>query len=233
MNKIVLPLLFLLWNAFPLLAQDELQPTEEDALLECIVTDPDKIPEEDAQIIVESEDGTIKRNGKTNIDGIYKVLVPEGKKYHVKVKKFGKYLDYDVDIPNHPGAAEFVQPLIIVTVNKFIREYTLKHVNFDTNKWDIRDDAMHTLNKLYHGFNKNPKLKVEIAGHTDDIGDAQANLRLSQKRADAIREYLIARGVSTDRVLAKGYGEIKPHAENKTAEGRSLNRRTEVKVIEE
>jgi outer membrane protein OmpA-like peptidoglycan-associated protein len=233
MNKIILPLLFLLCASFSLFGQEDMQPTEEEAVLECVVTDPDKVPEEDAQIMVESEDKTIVKNGKTNIDGIYKALVPEGKKYNIKVKKFGKFLDYSVDIPNHPGAAEFVQPLIIVTVKEYIREYTLKHVNFDTNKWDIRQDAHHTLNKLYHGFNKNPKLIVEIAGHTDDIGDAKANLRLSQKRADAIRAYLIERGVSPDRVLAKGYGEIKPHADNKTEEGRALNRRTEVKVIAE
>jgi outer membrane protein OmpA-like peptidoglycan-associated protein len=104
---------------------------------------------------------------------------------------------------------------------------------FDVNKWDIKTEDYPTLNKLYQSFIKNPKLVVEIGGHTDNIGEEGANHRLSQRRADAIKAYLVKKGIDENRILAKGYGEKEPLASNDTEAGRAKNRRTEVKIIEE
>ena len=73
--------------------------------------------------------------------------------------------------------------------------------------------------------------KIEIAGHTDNVGNDADNLKLSQQRADAIRQYLIKKGIQPPRVIAKGYGASQPVADNSTDEGRRRNRRTEVKIL--
>ncbi len=74
---------------------------------------------------------------------------------------------------------------------------------------------------------------IEIAGYTDNVGTDEANLKLSQERADAIRDYLMKRGVSHLKIIAKGYGEADPVATNETPEGRKLNRRTEIHILKQ
>ena len=72
-----------------------------------------------------------------------------------------------------------------------------------------------------------PEVRVEVAGYTDDVGKEDYNLGLSQRRADSVKQYLVNAGISTDRVLARGYGESNPVASNSTASGRAENRRIE------
>lgn len=76
-------------------------------------------------------------------------------------------------------------------------------------------------------------LKIELGGHTDSDGDEESNLKLSQRRVETVRNYLIKKGVPVNRLTAVGYGENQPVADNSTEEGKRLNRRTEVRVIEE
>ena len=233
MNKVMLLFLFLVAFSLEGFCQ-ELQPTETDAILECIVTDPGKIPEEGATVIVESSDKSFSKQGTTDIDGKFKLLAPEGQKYNINVKKFGRDFYFNnIELPKVDGAAEFVQTLQIQVVKSYVRGYMLDHLHFDVNKWDIKPDTKPTLDRLYQSFVKSKTLVVEIAGHTDNSGSEEDNLRLSQRRADAIKDYLVKKGVAENRILAKGYGESNPHSSNDTPEGKAKNRRTEVKVIEE
>jgi outer membrane protein OmpA-like peptidoglycan-associated protein len=80
-------------------------------------------------------------------------------------------------------------------------------------------------------LNENPTLKIEISGHTDSIGKAPDNLKLSQSRAKAVVDYLVSKKIAATRLTSKGFGSTKPVAPNKTEEGRAMNRRTEMKVI--
>jgi outer membrane protein OmpA-like peptidoglycan-associated protein len=80
-------------------------------------------------------------------------------------------------------------------------------------------------------LNKNPSLKIEISGHTDDVGNEQLNLKLSQTRAEAVKSYLVEKGIVAGRLTAKGYGKSKPIAPNTSDETRKLNRRTEFTVL--
>jgi len=89
------------------------------------------------------------------------------------------------------------------------------------------------LNDLVEVMKLKPAMVIEIGGHTDNTGSKEINLKLSQGRADAVRNYLIQKGIPATRVTAKGYGDTQPVADNSTDEGRTKNRRTEVTVIKE
>ena len=76
-------------------------------------------------------------------------------------------------------------------------------------------------------------MEIEIAGHTDNVGTIESNIKLSKERANSVRNYLIKKGISAKRVIAKGYGETQAVADNLTPQGRKKNRRTEVRIIKE
>ena len=130
--------------------------------------------------------------------------------------------------PNEPGVppdgCAKKYKLVVVTEAKIELKQT---VFFDAGRATIRRVSFALLGDVAQALKDNPKLKVEIQGHTDSQGADAVNLKLSQKRAEAVRVFLIKRGVTSDRLLARGYGETVPIADNRTADGRSQNRRVE------
>lgn len=108
---------------------------------------------------------------------------------------------------------------------------TLNNIFYATNQYQLQETSMAELEKLFTFLQQNPSVKVEISGHTDNVGSAGYNLNLSQKRAEAVYEYLVQKGISQDRIIARGYGFEKPVASNETEEGRAQNRRTELKIL--
>jgi OOP family OmpA-OmpF porin len=209
------------------------KPKESEAIFVCLVTDLDKIPEENATVILKSEDKTISKQGVTDLDGRFVVIVPKGKKYNVTVKKFSYDFKFVSKVPNVKGSLEFVQNYVINMFLDFKRSYCLNNIFFDPGKFDIKQECTPAIDSLVTIFKTNERFRAEIAGFTDDVGNDGENVRLSQRRADAIRNYLIKKGVPSNRVLAKGYGEKFPLASNGSEVGRASNRRTEVKVIQE
>jgi outer membrane protein OmpA-like peptidoglycan-associated protein len=204
---------------------------ETEALLVGFVTDLNKIPEKNIVFKIKSEDKTYTKQGLTDVDGKFTLIVPKGKKYNIKVTKMGMDYDFVSTVPNVKGPLQIVQNYVMTFIMDFRRTYKLEHIYFDPNKWDLKEDAKPSLDSLANTFITNPIFVAEIAGHTDNVGNDAENVRLSQRRADAIREYLISKGVDPNRIFAKGYGKNNPIAENDTPEGRSKNRRTEVKVV--
>ncbi len=110
--------------------------------------------------------------------------------------------------------------------------WVLTGVNFDTAKWDIKSRYYSILDNVVAILQKNPSLKLEIEGHTDNRGAAAYNQKLSENRAKAVMDYLIARGIEPSRLAAKGYGFSKPAATNATAAGRAQNRRVELRPLQ-
>ncbi|HYM21104.1 MAG TPA: OmpA family protein [Candidatus Kapabacteria bacterium] len=106
----------------------------------------------------------------------------------------------------------------------------LNNIFFDFNKATLRKESIPELKNLVRFLAENPKIKIEISGHTDSIGTAEYNQTLSQERANAVREYLIGHGVKAKHVSAKGYGATRPIAPNDTEENRQRNRRTEFHI---
>ena len=107
---------------------------------------------------------------------------------------------------------------------------TLTNIFFDLGKATLRMESNAELDRLVKLMNDAPKLKIEIAGHTDNTGSAIMNENLSQQRANAVVAYLVSKGINLARLTAKGYGSKKPVATNETEAGRQQNRRTEFKI---
>jgi len=109
---------------------------------------------------------------------------------------------------------------------------TLRNVFFETAKWDLKEESTVELDKLVMLMGENPKMRVLLEGHTDDVGSDAANQKLSENRAKSVYDYLVKNGVDAARLQYKGYGESKPIADNTTEEGRAQNRRTVFTVVE-
>ncbi len=108
----------------------------------------------------------------------------------------------------------------------------LKNIFFDTDSFTLLPASVAELNRVVSFLEENPSLVVEIGGHTDHTGSASHNQELSQLRADEVLRYLNAKGIDADRLKSAGYGDREPISSNESEEGRALNRRTELKIIE-
>ena len=109
----------------------------------------------------------------------------------------------------------------------------IKGINFASGKATIRSDSYTVLKKAIRVMNKYPDLRIEISGHTDSVGSRDSNLDLSQRRADAVKKYLVDSGIDGSRIETKGLGPDQPIADNETKAGRAENRRIEFKLIDE
>jgi outer membrane protein OmpA-like peptidoglycan-associated protein len=160
---------------------------------------------------------------------MYRLILPFPTEYHnsdfsdVNMTESYTSPSKDPNNPKYPKAKN----------GEYKRSFILNNINFATGKWDLKPSSYESLNELLKMLTDNPKMKIEIAGHTDDVGKDDANMTLSQKRAESIVNYLVEHGINEDRLIGIGYGETIPIATNDTPEGRQKNRRSEVRVIEE
>jgi OmpA-OmpF porin, OOP family len=214
--------------SFLLLNAQTLQPTETDALLTVIVVDKSQKPLEGETVTFIGKDKKVY-SGVTGAEGKFDLLVPEGDDYNVQYKAFSENKDYNhLKIPSMEGTVTFEYKLIINPP----KVYSLDNVFFDTGKSTLKQESSKELNELAEYMLLKKGLKIEIAGHTDNIGNKDANQKLSEDRANSVRNFLIKKGVDASRVSAKGYGDTQPIADNGTDEGRQKNRRTEVRSLD-
>jgi OOP family OmpA-OmpF porin len=108
----------------------------------------------------------------------------------------------------------------------------LNNIFFDLNKFELQEKSMTDLDKVVRFLNDNPKIRIEIGGHTDNAGTPAYNLQLSQKRVQSVAAYLTGHGISAARLVQKGYGESKPLKPNDTEENKQVNRRIEFRIIQ-
>ena len=118
----------------------------------------------------------------------------------------------------------------IQVVRPAVKTYTFEDVHFDFDRYTLRPEATRVLDEAVAAFKSDPTLKVEIEGHTCNIGTAEYNLALGDRRATAVKEYLISRGVPADRLHTISYGEERPKYDNAREETRRLNRRAALVV---
>jgi len=109
---------------------------------------------------------------------------------------------------------------------------TLKNVFFQTGKYTLLEVSIVELDKVVEMMQRHPSMRIELGGHTDNVGRAEANQTLSEQRAKAVYDYLVKKGVAAGRLSYKGYGQSQPVADNDTPEGRRQNRRTVFTILE-
>lgn len=136
--------------------------------------------------------------------------------------------DVDDQCPNTPGQPNAARPgcpsLVVVTA-KEIR--ITQQIQFEFNRATIRAVSFPTLDAVYDVLSANPKITIEVQGHTDNVGSATYNQKLSQQRADSVRAYLVKRGIAESRLVSKGYGMTQPLVPNDTEAHKALNRRVQ------
>lgn len=140
-------------------------------------------------------------------------------------------IDSEDECPNTPGTvANKGCPEIEETVKEILKT-AFDNLEFETGKDIIKEVSKPSLNELAEVLVKRPEWKLQISGHTDNVGNAQSNMILSKKRAEAVRNYLVSRGVDENRFNVLYFGQTQPIADNTTPEGRQKNRRVEMTVI--
>lgn len=158
--------------------------------------------------------------------GDFLAVMPIGSAYALNVSAKG-YLFYSdfFELKDH-NATKPVELIVYLEKIKLGSNLTLKNIFFDTNKAALLASSITELDILLALLNDNPKMKIEIQGHTDYLGNDVQNMALSEARAKSVYNYLIENGIEAERLRFKGYGKNKPVATNSTPEGRQKNRRT-------
>ncbi|MBP8959009.1 MAG: PD40 domain-containing protein [Bacteroidales bacterium] len=181
--------------------------------------------------LVNLKNGIVLSSGTTGIDGNFLLCLPAGANYGLNVNKPG-YMFYsdnfmleEIHTVSHPYIKH-----VILTPIKTGESILLSNVFFDFDSWELKPESIIELKKLYKLLIDNPLITVEIVGYTDSIGTKEYNQTLSEKRAKSVVDFLESMGIMKERLSYRGYGASLPVADNLTAEGRSLNRRTEVRI---
>lgn len=163
--------------------------------------------------------------------GSYMVALPSGKNYGLVVKA-KNYLFYseNIDIRNHTEYQEIYKDIELNRIEVGAR-VVLNNIFFEIGNAELSPTSITELKRVATLLSDQPRLRIEISGHTDNTGSAEFNKMLSESRAKAVVDYLIGAGIETERLTYVGYGFDQPVASNATAEGRAANRRTEFKVL--
>lgn len=167
---------------------------------------------------------------QTDEEGNYLVTLPAGKDYAFNVNRKG-YLFYsdNFSLADNPTDSSFTADIPLQPIEPGA-SIVLKNIFFDVNKFQLKPESMPEIDKVVSLMNDNPKLVIQISGHTDNVGKETDNLALSLNRAKSVTAYLLSKGIDTKRIISKGFGATKPVASNDTETGRSLNRRTELSI---
>lgn len=177
------------------------------------------------------DENTSQGIGKSSVnDGSFKVVLPYGSNFSVNASLKGYYAEtVNLDL-RETGEFAVVQRDLLLRPIKAESVIRLNNVFFETNKWDLLPASRTELDGLVTILNANPGMRIEIRGHTDNVGSDEANQVLSANRAKSVVDYLIQKGIESNRLQSNGYGERVPVADNETPEGRQLNRRVEFRV---
>lgn len=168
---------------------------------------------------------------QTDEDGNYLVTLPTGKDYAFNVNRKGYLFFSDHFSLTTQDTASYFERDIALQPLENKASLVLKNIFFDVNRYDLKPASEVELDKLVALLRENPTIKIQINGHTDNTGSPADNLTLSQRRAEAVVNYLTSKGIAANRLSSKGWGETRPVAPNTTEEGKAANRRTEMEIV--
>ena len=163
--------------------------------------------------------------------GAYSIVLPAGDRFGFSSEKVG-YLPVfsDLDLRGLEAYEEVRKDLEMTPIEAGA-SVVLNNIYFDTGKYKLRRESSNELDKLEEILKANPKMQVEISGHTDDVGSDSDNMSLSKNRARAVTDYLVGKGLDASRFKPVGYGETRPAFTNDSANNRQKNRRVEFKIL--
>jgi outer membrane protein OmpA-like peptidoglycan-associated protein len=206
------------------------QADENNALLKGIVTDYSGKAMVNEKVSFYAQKAKTVKHVNSDAQGKFKILLPEGDTYSVKLMSFDKDVVFsEIPVPAEDGILEFDYQIKY----ELPKTYVLENVYFDTGKATLKSSSFKSLNNLVTVLKAKKGMEIEIGGHTDNVGSQESNMVLSQKRADAVKKYLVSKGIAASRLSTKGYGDTQPIEYNDTPEGRQKNRRTQVTVLKE
>lgn len=198
-----------------------------------IVNMNNKAPLNNELIIFRSKKNNNEYQAISDTFGTFSTRLPASDKYDIYVMGFQDSSSYNVlEIPALAANGYFKNPFTVNIEFEPAKTFVLENVEFDFGKANLRPVSYNALDDLVEYLKRKSTERIEIGGYTDNIGSDEKNLVLSLERAKAIVFYLVSKGISNDRLVAKGYGAEDPIEDNSTGEGRQKNRRTEVKILE-
>ncbi len=167
-----------------------------------------------------------------SVSGEYLIVLTQGAEYALYVNKKG-YLFQSQNF-NYSEIKNFDPITQDIFLEKLHRGSVavLNNIFFDTDKYELKEKSKTELQRIIQFLNENPLVRIEVSGHTDNVGTPSYNKQLSEKRAQAVYTYLIQNNINANRLMAKGYGQDSPIAPNDTDENRQLNRRIQFKLIQ-
>lgn len=214
----------------------KIKPTATETALKFTLVDKDKGPIKGIVSCLTGPDGKKYYTEESDAEGYAEVLVPAGQTYDLVYLSLGRReIAAKVPVENEPNQTikltlrykRLEDPEGKTTTRTLTPRFVLKGVEFDTAKATIRKESYPRLDSVVEYMAHKPDSRIEISGHTDNVGKPAANKALSKSRAEACRDYLVSKGIDAARIQAVGYGDEKPIASNSTEEGRQQNRRIE------
>ena len=184
-------------------------------------------------VIFRSKLNNREYQGLSDEKGKFSLRLPAGDKYEIFILGFNDSTSYNVlDIPALKKDNQFYKNPFTVNIQfEAPRSFVLDNCTFESGKATLKEEAYSVIDALVEYLKRKDDERIEIGGHTDNVGKAEANMVLSTNRANAVRDYLLTKGIAADRITAKGYGMTVPIEDNDSEEGRQANRRTEVKIL--
>lgn len=234
MKNFFLLLLFLSFISYNSFSQAPAMNLPKDAPVDVSIVDAKTGRQLNNEIVVfKSQANKTEYQGLSDSTGKFTLRLPSGSKYEIFILGFNDSTSYTVlDIPALKGNQFYKNPFKVDIQFDPPKAFVLDNVTFETGKAELKPASYPVLDELVEYLKRKDDEKIEVGGHTDDVGKAEANMILSNNRANTVRAYLLTKGIAPERVSARGYGMDMPIAENDTEEGRALNRRTEVKILQ-
>ena len=223
------------WDIYSVSLTKELKPAK-------VVTIKGKVTDQfgkplSAELIWENlntgeNEGILKSDPK---DGSYIIFCKPGAVYGYYASKKGYYpTSNNIDLIETDNSDSFINNIILYSLQELIdsnKPIIVNNIFFDFDKYVLKETSFNELERIVQILNENIDFKIEISGYTDSIGTNDYNKVLSQKRADAVKNYLVMKGIEMERISSKGYGNDFPVDSNNTEEGRAKNRRVEIQFI--
>jgi outer membrane protein OmpA-like peptidoglycan-associated protein len=166
----------------------------------------------------------------SNDKGEFQAKLPDGDTYNISIESYQKNMSYNtIAIPKAPSGATF-QEMVLTIQFEHPQTFTLEEIEFETGSSTLKNKAKFNLNQFAQFLKRKKSSQFLLTGHTDNVGNEGANLKLSLERARSVKTYLISKGCLEKQLNCSGKGSLMPVASNNSEDGRRKNRRTVISV---